>query len=425
MPHYHYICWCNVGAKTHCQINMNTTVALVLNYRRAKADGTYAVLLRITHHRVYTQITTGVFVPDKDWDNKKRVIKSTYRGTESVTRLNNMLQKKKAEANDLITKLHEQKTLDTYTVFELKEMIEKKSDNLSFFKYGERQIEDLLRVGRIGTARTYKIVLDVLKSFNSKKDLSFQELNYAFLKKFEAAHLKKGNSLNGLAAYVRILKAIYNKAIKDSIVEKELYPFDTFRVKLSKTRKRAISLEAIKSIIDLKLEPDSSLYDARNYFLASFYMRGMPFADMAQLKLSNIIDGRIYYQRQKTDKPYNIKITDEIQAIFNLYTDGKKKSDFIFPIIKRTEPIEQYKDVEWSRKCFNKKLKLIATECKIDENLTSYVSRHSFATRAKNLGVPIATISDMLGHADTKTTEVYLDSLQSDLMDEAHEKIIR
>jgi site-specific recombinase XerD len=70
-------------------------------------------------------------------------------------------------------------------------------------------------------------------------------------------------------------------------------------------------------------------------------------------------------------------------------------------------------------------LKKIATLCEISENLTSYVSRHSFATRAKNLGVPIATISDMLGHADTKTTEIYLDSLQSDLMDEFHEKVIK
>jgi site-specific recombinase XerD len=404
---------------------MNTTVALVLNYRRAKADGTYAVLLRITHHRVSTQISTGVFIPEKDWDNQKRLVKGTYKGTESVTRLNNMLQKKKTEANDILTKLHEQKTLDTFTVFELKDMIDKKSDKLSFLGYGEKQIEELLKANRIGTARSYKIVIGVLRTFNNDKDFSFQELNYAFLKKFESAHLEKGNTLNGLAAYVRMIKAIYNKAIKDGLVEKELYPFDAFHVKLSKTRKRAIGLDAIKKIVDLKLKPDNNLFDARNYFLASFYMRGMPFADMAQLKLSNIIDGRIYYQRQKTDKPYNIKITDEIQEIFKIYTKGKTKNDFIFPIIKRTELIEQYKDVEWARKCFNKKLKLIAQDCGIDENLTSYVSRHSFATRAKNLGVPIATISDMLGHADTKTTEVYLDSLQNDILDEAHERIIK
>jgi integrase/recombinase XerD len=154
-------------------------------------------------------------------------------------------------------------------------------------------------------------------------------------------------------------------------------------------------------------------------------MRGIPFADLAQLKLSNIIEGRIYYQRQKTDKPYDIKITPEIQSLLNEYIIGKVKEDFIFPIIKSNDLQNQYNEVEGARKRYNKKLKKIAELCGIEENLTSYVSRHSFATRAKNLGVPIATISDMLGHADTKTTEIYLDSLQSDIMDEAHEKIIR
>jgi integrase len=404
---------------------MNTSIVVTLDTRNKKKDGTYPLLLRIVHFGKSTPIPLGISLLEKDWDAEKRIIKPSYRGTESVTRLNNIVQKKKAEATDIITKLDEQKTLNSLSVLEIKDLIHNKSNKLSFFGYAEKQIEELTKVNRIGTARSYKIVVGVLRTFNKDKDLSFQELNYAFLKRFESAHLKKGNTLNGLAAYVRMIKAIYNKAIKDGLVEKELYPFDSFHVKLSKTRKRAIGLDAIKKIIELKFGPDNNLYDARNYFLASFYMRGMPFADMAQLRLSNIIDGRIYYQRQKTDKPYNIKITDEIQDILKIYTKGKTKKDFIFPIIKRTELIEQYKDVEWARKCFNKKLKLIAQACEIDENLTSYVSRHSFATRAKNLGVPIATISDMLGHADTKTTEVYLDSLQNDILDEAHERIIK
>jgi integrase/recombinase XerD len=184
-------------------------------------------------------------------------------------------------------------------------------------------------------------------------------------------------------------------------------------------------MEAIKRIIDLKLKPDDPLFHARNYFLVSFFMRGMTFADLAQLKMENIIDGRIYYDRQKTDKPYNIKITPEIDAILSIYTVGKKKEDYIFPIIHRETLAEQYKDVEWARKRYNKKLIDIAKLCNIEEKLTSYVTRHSFATRAKNLGIPIASISDMLGHSDTKTTQVYLDTLPSDIMDDLHEKVIR
>lgn len=404
---------------------MKTTVALVLNYKRAKADGTFAILLRLTHHRASTHINTGISILEKDWDNTKRVIKTTYKGTESVARLNNILQKKKVELMDFVTKLYEQKTLDSYSVSELKNMFEKRFNQLSFFDFTERQIEYMMSVNRIGNARSYKIALGVLRTFNKEKDLSFQELNYNFLKRFETAHLQKGNSLNGLAAYVRTLKAIYNKAIKEGFVDKELYPFDKYKVKVSKTRKRAISAEAIKRIADLKLPKKHPLFDKRNLFLISFYLRGMPFADLAYLKLSDLIDGRIVYQRKKTDKPYNIKITDEVAVILEHYIKNKTENNFVFPIIKRDSLIDQYKDVEWARKKYNEGLKELAILCSIKENLTSYVSRHSFATRAKNLGVPIATISDMLGHADTKTTEIYLDSLQSDLMDEAHEKIIR
>ena len=237
--------------------------------------------------------------------------------------------------------------------------------------------------------------------------------------------MAKGTSINTIATYLKKVRAIYNRAIKDGIVEKNSYPFESYTIQTAKTRKRAISMEAIKRIIDLDLEADNPLFDARNYFLLSFYMRGMSFTDLAHLKVSNIIDGRIHYQRQKTDKPYNIKVTSEIQELLAVYIAGKTCDEYILSIIKRETLGDQYSDMTIGRRQFNLLLKKLATLCGIGENLTSYVSRHSFATRAKNLGVPIATISDMLGHDNIKTTEVYLDSLPSDLMDEAHERIIR
>ena len=122
---------------------------------------------------------------------------------------------------------------------------------------------------------------------------------------------------------------------------------------------------------------------------------------------------------------YSIKITDEVRKIFDLYIGGKEKDEYILPIIKRVSAKEQYKDIQGARKRFNKKLKKLATLCDIEDDLTSYVSRHSFATRAKNLGIPIASISDMLGHQNIKTTEVYLDSLPDDLLDKYHAKVIK
>ena len=264
-----------------------------------------------------------------------------------------------------------------------------------------------------------------VNAYTKNKDIAFHELTYSFIKKFEGHHLAKGTHINTLATYLKKIRAIYNKAIKEGLVEKNSYPFESYTIKTIKTRKRAISMDAIKRIVDLELPPDNLLFHTRNYFLLSFYLRGMSFTDLAHLKVKNVIDGRIHYQRQKTDKPYNIKITPELQTLLDIYMPEKVPDAYILPVIKRDTLSDQYRDVISARLMFNVRLKEIAKLCDIDENLTSYVSRHSFATRAKNLGVPIATISDMLGHDNVKTTEVYLDSLPSDIMDEAHERIIR
>lgn len=405
---------------------MNTTLVYTLDCRKIskKPDGTYPILMRIIQGNKTSQLSVKLYLHKKDWDEKKRIIKSSYQGTESVARLNNYLQKKKSEAMDILTKLDETKQLQSLTPVQIKELIQKKPDTTSFFKYTEKLIDELKKANKIGNARSYSFVLSMLKKYCNEKDLQFSELNYKFLVQFETHHYEKGNKTNSLSMYMRTIRAVFNRAIKDGLVERELYPFTKYQIKSKKTQKRAISVSAISSVEGLVFEPTHILYNTHNYFLFCFYMRGLPFADMAHLKLSNIIDGRIKYDRQKTDKPYNVKITDNAQRILKKYITGKQKDDFIFPIIKRETPEEQYKDIEWARSRYNKKLKDIAKLCKIEENLTSYVGRHSFATIAKGLKIPIANISDMLGHESIKTTEIYLDSLPSDIMDSYHEQIV-
>ena len=405
---------------------MRTSVSLLLDVRRAKSDGTYPLILRIIHNRTISQIVLGIYLLPKDWNEEKRIIKTSYQGTESIARLNNRIRVKKNELSDFINDLDEKKILDTIKVaHEIKELFERKPELISFYNYTEKLIADMKKAHRIGNARSYSFVLSVIKKFRGDKEMTISDVTYSFLLDFETYHYAKGNKVNSLAVYMRTIRAIYNRAIKDGLVEQELYPFKNYKIKTKKTQKRAIGMDAIKSIIDLSLMPSHPLFHTRNFFLLSFYMRGIPFADLVQLKMSNIIGGRIYYQRKKTDKPYNIKITDEIQSILNVYISDKKREDYIFSVIKRDDPEGVYKDIEWARHRYNKKLTKLAEACGIDENLTSYVSRHSFATRAKNLGIPVATISDMLGHESTRTTEIYMASLPDDVMDDAHALIIR
>ncbi|MEZ4848172.1 MAG: site-specific integrase [Bacteroidia bacterium] len=145
--------------------------------------------------------------------------------------------------------------------------------------------------------------------------------------------------------------------------------------------------------------------------------------DLAFLKLDNIKDGRIQYRRRKTAKLYDIRISEQLKNILSFYTKGKEDEDFIFPIIKRQELENQYKDAKWARKRYNLGLQELAEKVGITEKLTSYVARHSFATQALLNEIPIKAISEMLGHSSLSTTEVYLKSLPSNVLDEYSDRL--
>ena len=110
--------------------------------------------------------------------------------------------------------------------------------------------------------------------------------------------------------YLRTVRAIYYKAITRGLVARDRYPFTHYKINSEPTAKRATSREKIKRISELDLETASPLFHARNYFICYYLMNGISFIDMAFLRTKNIVDGRIQYRRQKTDKPYNIKITE-------------------------------------------------------------------------------------------------------------------
>lgn len=403
---------------------MKTSIVISLDTRRSKKDGSFPLVMRIVHHRETISIPLGFSIKSKDWDDKTRAVKKSYDGIDQVARLNNMIQKQKTEAMTVIMKLHEKGQLDNLSASELKDLIYRPAKAQSFVHFGTQLSKELTAANRFGTARAYKDAVTILKVFSGHEDIPFARINYQFLRRFEAFHLGKGNSLNGLASYLRSIRAIFNKAIKSGIVEKELYPFDAYKIKTEPTEKRALDWEFLKKLIELQLEPGHILFNARNYFVASYMMYGMNFKDMAYLKPSDIQNGRINYRRKKTAKLYDIKVTKNLEAILSYYLKKSSDTGYIFPILRRESLAGQHKDVLWARKRYNKKLDLLAKECGIDKKITSYVSRHSFATQAMLQEVPINAISAMLGHSSLKTTEIYLKSLPSNVLDDYNTRIL-
>ncbi len=395
-----------------------TNISVSLDTRRVKKDNTFPIILRIGHNGRTTSINLGYSVKNSEWDDSKKIVTKQYKGTETVTRLNNFIQKTKAHAMDVILKLHERNELQQLTVIEIKERIVNHHSRNSFLDYGNQVVADLRLAHRMGTARSYAGVLKILQAYCNHGDISFQQITHSFLSQFEISHREHGSGTNSLGVYMRTIRAMYNRAIKDGLVERELYPFEYYKIKTAPTQKRALDAPLLAAIIQLQLEPSNPLFNTRNYFVASYMMYGMNFTDMAYLEKSDIIDGRIHYRRKKTGKVYDIKITEGLQKILSFYISQKPENDYVFPIIKRESSYEKNEDIIGARKRYNKKLKQLAIACEISQNLTSYVSRHTYATQAMLHQIPLNAISTMLGHSSLKTTEVYLKSLPSTKLDE-------
>lgn len=152
---------------------MSTNIVIALDTRRAKEDGTFPLILRLGHNRRTLPIPLNISLLEKDWDEEKRTIRNSYSGTDSVARLNNYIQKKKAKALDILQKLDDQGDLQKLTIVQLKQKIVRDSSANSFFDYTDDLILNLKKTKRFGTARSYQGVANVLRSFNGMKDLTF------------------------------------------------------------------------------------------------------------------------------------------------------------------------------------------------------------------------------------------------------------
>ncbi len=394
------------------------SLKLVLYKSKTLSNGKHPVMIRITHGKL-KYLSTGHSCTEDEWDAANSQFSPLKKNR---TRLNNLLATKYTDVEDVIIELD--KKGKSYTMDDISRKLESGGDSANFLEFTQKQIDSLKKAKRLGNAAVYQTVYNVVNDFRCGKDFTFDELNFKWLTDFETHCLSENASTNGVNVYMRTIRALYNKAIKEKSARKELYPFTEYKIKHVKPIKRAISLEDIKKIKDQEYPKDSFKWHVKNYFMFSFYCMGMSWVDMAYLRLENIKDGRIIYKRAKTGKEYSIKVNENIKELIDLYSGGKKPKDFLFPIIQRPKDPELARlDLKNGIKQYNKYLRKIADDCKIQTNLTSYISRHSWATIANRKGVHIGIISEGLGHEDIKTTQAYLESFGSEELDQANQMI--
>ncbi|WP_300851057.1 site-specific integrase [uncultured Rikenella sp.] len=326
-------------------------------------------------------------------------------------------------------KIRKLEALDIPVTFEtLFERVGQRLDS-SVASYFRQVIERLEQTERYGSADKHRVTLSLMRQFRDS-DLRFEQLDVAYLREFELFLRQRGNVNNSIATKFSVLKSVYNQAVSEGLFFPKAHPFQSFKVGSlwTKTRKRAITKEDIRRLIDLDLS-DRDFYTrlAQDIFLFSYFMAGINFKDIALLTYGSIDNGRIYYARRKTGKQINSYLTPQALEIIARYNRPHSDSDYLFPILDRQVHQTERQILNRVKKVLrhiNDRLRVLSGELELSPALTTYVARHSFATVLKREGVSTSIICESLGHSSEKTTQIYLDSFENTQIDEAMKHLL-
>lgn len=406
---------------------MNATIDVLAETYRITSKGCIPIVLRVFKDGKKKIVRMGISVHPEHWDATKNKIKSNCPNKEYLDSIiTGILSKYQKQI------LEFQSIGKDYSLNQLIEAVDKPLRNISVSEYLERIIQGLMKENRVGNATHYQALYNSLEKFSKINQLQFVDIDVAFLNKYET-HLRGiGNKGNTISIKMRTLKAVYNRAVKDNIIKQDYYPFNDYNVSKLKdtTRKRSISKEDIQKIIDLDVEvitkrPQSLIQFSKDLFLFSYLGCGINMVDMAHLRKENLFDSRVMYKRHKTGKQISFLLHPLAKDIMEKYNSNL--TSYIFPILDdsvHTTAEQQFRRIKKITYVANKNLKKIGDAIGLQIPLTTYVSRHSFATILKRSGVNVAIISEALGHSDLKTTQIYLDTFENSQIDEAMKNLL-
>ena len=395
-----------------------------VKFRASSVEGKEGTLYyHLIHQRNLRWISTDYHVFPEEWNDKKSaIIVSNSNNRQAHLQL---IQSKIDWEMKQMQRIIIGKEADgiSYSIDDIAKDIQQLPPSQSVFAFFQQQIAKKEQMQCVGTKNNYTSAANRFMEFRNHEDLAFGQMTAEMMEMYQAWLWNRGISQNSVSFYLRTLRTLYNKAVEAG----QAPPIDIFthvQTANVRTAKRAITVKDIRKIEKLDLPRGSSLDKARDLFLLSFYLRGMAFVDMAFLKKSDLKCGLMSYNRRKTHQNLNIEWMKPMQAIIDKYAELTKDSPYLLPILtgKETALYTAYRKEEYNT---NYNLKKIGQMIGLKIPLTTYVARHTWASIALHMNIPIAAISEGMGHNSYKTTQIYLQSLDVATINEANERIIR
>lgn len=375
------------------------------------------IFYQVTHRRATQQITTNIRLQPNEWDAMREQVAVSVADRSIIQ---NRIDSDTALLKRIVKDLENSGA--TYSVGDIIKRYKSPECHVSVLDFMQNQIRLMRNANRLGTALNYEKTMKNFAEFLGGVNLPFSAMTeQLIIADYNAFLVQRGMVRNSISFYMRIMRAVYNKAVRQKLVEQS-HPFTEVYTGIDRTRKRAVSESVISQLYKLKLAEGTPLALARDIFIFSYCTRGMAFVDIAYLKRENIQNGVICYARRKTGQLLSVRIEPSIQRIIDRYSSAL--SPYVFPILTSTETKEAYEEYQTAINNHNRLLrrlsKMLPTGCK----LTSYTSRHSWATAARNHNVPISVISQGMGHTSEQTTQIYLTMLENSVIDDANQGLI-
>ena len=396
--------------------------SIKVKYRPSTTNGKEgSIYYQVIHGRTVRQIGTDFRVLDTEWDKEASSVRIMPETDENRKRYLHSVAEhigwdiRRLQA--IIAQCDRQG--GSYSAYNIVEKFNSHANGQSLFGFMQDIIRQLKQLGKVRTSETYTAAL---ASFMKLQDILLGEIDSDTMMLYEAWLKGKGICPNSTSFYMRILRAVYNRAVEKELTEQK-YPFKHVYTGIDKTVKRAVPLKEIKHIKELDLTLKPHLEYARDMFLFSFYTRGMAFIDMAYLKKSDLKNGILTYRRRKTGQQLTIKWEKCMEEIVSKYKNAYN-TEYLLPIIVNplVDARKQYRNAIYR---VNTALKDIAKSVGLSIALTMYCTRHSWASIAKTKNIPISVISEGMGHDSEETTRIYLASLDTSIVDKANSLIIK
>ena len=374
------------------------------------------IYYQVTHRRATQQITTNIRLQPDEWDAiGEQVVISVADKSIIQNRIDSDIALLKRIVKDL------DGSGVTYSVGDIIKRYKSPECHVFVLDFMKNQIRLMRNANRLGTALNYEKTMKNIAEFLGGVNLPFSAMTEQLIADYNAFLVQRGMVRNSISFYMRIMRAVYNKAVRQKLVEQS-HPFTEVYTGIDRTRKRAVSESVISQLYKLKLTEGTPLALARDIFIFSYCTRGMAFVDIAYLKKENIQNGVICYARRKTGQLLSVRIEPSIQRIIARYSSAL--SPYVFPILTSTETKEAYEEYQVAINNHNRLLRRLSKMLPAGCKLTSYTSRHSWATAARNHNVPISVISAGMGHTSEQTTQIYLTMLENSVIDDANQGLI-